>query len=99
VDSGLRVTIPLFSTGKILRSLLRFRFPGRRPPTTRRGEREKRDWGVNWLHDKHVTNSLKRLILFAVLNDLSPILARVFSITTDDREITDLHNAFLSMLG
>jgi hypothetical protein len=38
------------------------------------------------------------LILFAALNDVSPILARVFSIT-DDRQITDLHDAFLSMLG
>lgn len=40
----------------------------------------------------------KRLILRAVLNDVSPIVARVFSIS-DDVEITDLHDVFLSMLG
>jgi hypothetical protein len=40
----------------------------------------------------------KRLILRAVLNDVSPIVARVFSIP-DDVEITELHEVFLSMLG
>ena len=40
----------------------------------------------------------KRLVLRAVLNDVSPIVARVFSIS-DDVEITDLHDIFLSMLG
>jgi hypothetical protein len=40
----------------------------------------------------------KRLILRAALNDVSPIVAQVFSIT-DDIEITDLHDVFLSMLG
>ncbi|HEV8712442.1 MAG TPA: hypothetical protein VGX03_06390 [Candidatus Binatia bacterium] len=40
----------------------------------------------------------KRLILRAVLNDVSPIVARVFSIT-DDLEITELHDVFLSVLG
>jgi hypothetical protein len=38
----------------------------------------------------------KRLILRAVLNDMSPIVARVFSIP-DDVEITELHDVFLSM--
>ena len=40
----------------------------------------------------------KRLILRAVLNDVSPIVARVFAIP-DDMEITELHDVFLSMLG
>ena len=40
----------------------------------------------------------KRLILRAVLNDVSPIVVRVFSIP-DDVEITELHDVFLSMLG
>jgi hypothetical protein len=40
----------------------------------------------------------KRLILRAVLNNVSPIVARVFSIS-DDVEITELHDVFLSMLG
>lgn len=40
----------------------------------------------------------KRLVLRAVLNDVSPIVARVFSIS-DDVEITELHDVFLSMLG
>jgi hypothetical protein len=40
----------------------------------------------------------KRLILRAVLNEVSPIVARVFSIP-DDMEITELHDVFLSMLG
>lgn len=44
------------------------------------------------------SSPFKRLILRAVLNDVSPIVARVFSIT-DDIEITDLHDVFLSMLG
>jgi len=39
----------------------------------------------------------KRLILRAVLNDVSPIVARVFSIP-DDVEITELHDVFLSVL-
>lgn len=49
-----------------------------------------------------MTNTLpspfKRLILRAVLNDVSPIVALVFSIP-DDVEITELHDVFLSMLG
>jgi len=49
-----------------------------------------------------MTNTLpppfKRLILRAVSNDVSPIVARVFSIS-DDVEITELHDVFLSMLG
>lgn len=40
----------------------------------------------------------KRLILRAVLHDVSPIVARVFSIP-DDVEMTELHDVFLSMLG
>lgn len=40
----------------------------------------------------------KRLILRAVLNEVSPIVARVISIP-DDVEITELHDMFLSMLG
>jgi hypothetical protein len=40
----------------------------------------------------------KRLILRAVLNDVSPIVARVFAIS-DGVEITELHEVFLSMLG
>jgi hypothetical protein len=40
----------------------------------------------------------KRLILRAVLNDVSPIVARVLSIP-DDVEITERHDVFLSMLG
>lgn len=40
----------------------------------------------------------KRLILRAVLHNVSPIVARVFSIS-DDVEITELHDVFLSMLG
>jgi len=40
----------------------------------------------------------KRLILRAVLHDVSPVVARVFSIS-DEVEITDLHDVFLSMLG
>jgi Plasmid pRiA4b ORF-3-like protein len=44
------------------------------------------------------SSPFKRLILRAVLNEVSPIVARVFSIT-DDIEITDLHDVFLSMLG
>ena len=45
-----------------------------------------------------LSSPFKRLILRAVLNDVSPIVARVFSIP-DDIEITDLHDVFLSMLG
>jgi len=44
------------------------------------------------------SSPFKRLVLRAVLYDVSPIVARVFSIT-DDVEITDLHNIFLCMLG
>jgi Plasmid pRiA4b ORF-3-like protein len=44
------------------------------------------------------SSPFKRLILRAVLNEVSPIVARVFSIS-DDVEITDLHDVFLSMLG
>jgi pRiA4b ORF-3-like protein len=40
----------------------------------------------------------KRVILRAVLHDVSPIVARVLSIP-DDVEITELHDVFLSMLG
>jgi hypothetical protein len=40
----------------------------------------------------------KRLILRAVLNDVSPVVAHVLSIP-DDVEITELHIVFLSMLG
>jgi len=40
----------------------------------------------------------KRLVLRAVLNDVSPIVARVFAIP-DDVEITELHDVFLSMLN
>jgi len=48
---------------------------------------------------KHTHSSpFKRLVLRAVLNDVSPIVARVFSIS-DDVEITDLHDVFLSMVG
>jgi pRiA4b ORF-3-like protein len=48
---------------------------------------------------KHIHSSpFKRLVLRAILNDVSPIVARVFSIS-DDVEITDLHDIFLSMLG
>jgi len=48
---------------------------------------------------KHIHSSpFKRLVLRAVLNDVSPIVARVFAIA-DDVEITDLHDIFLSMLG
>lgn len=47
---------------------------------------------------RNTTPPFKRLILRAVLNDLSPIVARVFSIP-DDVEITELHDVFLSMLG
>jgi hypothetical protein len=48
---------------------------------------------------KHTRSSpFKRLILRAVLNEVSPIVARVISIP-DDVEITELHDVFLSMLG
>jgi len=48
---------------------------------------------------EHTPSSpFKRLILRAVLNDVSPIVARVFAIP-DDVEITELHDVFLSMLG
>lgn len=42
-------------------------------------------------------SSFKRVVLRAVLNDMSPIVARVFSIT-DDMEISNLHDVLLSML-
>ena len=42
--------------------------------------------------------SFKRLILRAVLKDVSPIVARVLSIP-DDMLVTDLHDVFLSILG
>jgi pRiA4b ORF-3-like protein len=44
------------------------------------------------------SSPFKRLILRAVLNEVSPIVPRVFSIS-DDVEITDLHDVFLSILG
>jgi len=44
------------------------------------------------------SSPFKRLVLRAVLNDVSPIVARVISIP-DDMEITELHDVFLSMLG
>ena len=47
---------------------------------------------------ERATFPFKRLVLRGVLNDVSPIVARVFSIA-DDVEITDLHDIFLSMLG
>jgi hypothetical protein len=47
---------------------------------------------------KTTSPPFKRLILRAVLNDVSLIVARVFSIP-DDVEITDLHHVFLSILG
>ncbi len=43
------------------------------------------------------TIPLKRLVLRAVLKDVSPIVARVVSVT-DDLEISELHDVFLSML-
>src|SRR5262249_14142702 len=49
------------------------------------------------MKDTH-SSPFKRLILRAVLNDVSPNVAWVFSIS-DDVEITDLHDIFLSMLG
>jgi hypothetical protein len=42
--------------------------------------------------------AFKRLILRAVLKDISPIVARVVSVP-DDLEIHDLHEIFLSLLG
>jgi hypothetical protein len=45
-----------------------------------------------------LSSPFKRLILRAVLNDVSPIVARVLSIP-DDVEITELHDVFLNMLG
>ena len=47
---------------------------------------------------KNTSSSFQRIVLRAILNDVSPIMARVFSIA-DDLEITDLHDVFLSMLG
>ncbi len=42
--------------------------------------------------------SFKRIILRAVLNDVSPVVARVISVP-DDLEIIELHEVFMSMLG
>jgi hypothetical protein len=40
----------------------------------------------------------KRLILCALLNDVSPMVARVIAVS-DDLEISELHEIFLSLLG
>jgi hypothetical protein len=40
----------------------------------------------------------KRIILRAILNDARPIVARVIAVP-DDLEISDLHEAFLSIFG
>jgi hypothetical protein len=40
----------------------------------------------------------KRIILRAILNDASPIVARVIAVP-DDLEISDLHKVFLSIFG
>jgi hypothetical protein len=48
---------------------------------------------------KNTTPSpFKRFVLRAVLNDVSPIVARVLSLP-DDVEVAELHDMFLSMLG
>lgn len=48
---------------------------------------------------KHIHSSpFKRVVLRAVLNDVSPIVARAFSIA-EDVESIELHDIFLSMLG
>ncbi|HWF60271.1 MAG TPA: hypothetical protein VN666_08165 [Nitrospira sp.] len=44
------------------------------------------------------TTPTKRLVLRAVLNDVSPIVARVIAVP-DHLEIHDLHEVFLSLLG
>ncbi len=44
------------------------------------------------------TSPAKRLVLRAVLKDISPIVARVISVS-DELEISGLHDAFLSVLG
>ncbi|MFY9269753.1 MAG: hypothetical protein WAO55_08420 [Candidatus Manganitrophaceae bacterium] len=43
-------------------------------------------------------SDFKRIILRAVLNDVSPIVARVIAVP-DDLEICELHELFLGMLG
>jgi hypothetical protein len=40
----------------------------------------------------------KRIILRAILNDVTPIVARVIAIP-DNLEISDLHEVFLSIFG
>ena len=40
----------------------------------------------------------KRIILRAILNDVSPIVARVIAVP-DNLEISDLHEVFLSIFG
>jgi hypothetical protein len=40
----------------------------------------------------------KRIILRAILNDVSPIVARVIAVS-DNLEISDLHEVFLSIFG
>jgi hypothetical protein len=47
---------------------------------------------------KTLPTPFKCLLLRAVLNDVNPIVARVFSIP-DAVEIAELHDVFLSMLG
>jgi hypothetical protein len=42
--------------------------------------------------------SCKRIILRAILNDVTPIVARVIAIP-DNLEISDLHEVFLSIFG
>lgn len=44
------------------------------------------------------TTLIKRLVLRAVLNDVSPLVARVLAVP-DDLELTDLHDVFLAMLN
>jgi uncharacterized protein YggT (Ycf19 family) len=40
----------------------------------------------------------KRIILRSILNDVSPLVARVIAVP-DDLKISDLHEAFLSICG
>jgi len=68
-----------------------------RPPRSRGGTRQRRDSQVSCGDENYTLSPFKRLVLRAVLNDVSPIVARVFSIT-DDVAITDLHDIFLGML-
>ena len=44
------------------------------------------------------TVPLKRLILRAVLRNVSPMVARIMSVS-DDTELTDLHDVFQQVLG